>query len=160
VIVCTVSAIYGIGDPVRLPQHDPAPAREREDDAARRDHHAADADAVRPQRHRVQARRVPRARRRHRHLPGGTRRTAIRVELFDDVVETLHLFDPLTGQVLQKVARFTVFPSSHYVTPRATTLRAIEQIKVELRERLEWYYANGKLVEAQRWSSAPASISR
>jgi len=65
-------------------------------------------------------------------------------------VETLHLFDPLTGQILQKVSRFTVFPSSHYVTPRETTLRAIEQIKVELRERLEWYYANNKLVEAQR----------
>jgi len=83
-------------------------------------------------------------------FPAEHAETAIRVELFDDVVETLHLFDPLTGQILQKVARFTVFPSSHYVTPRETTLRAIEQIKVELRERLEWYYANNKLVEAQR----------
>jgi excinuclease ABC subunit B len=83
-------------------------------------------------------------------FPAEHAETAIRVELFDDVVETLHLFDPLTGQVLSKVSRFTVFPSSHYVTPRETTLRAIEQIKVELRERLEWYYANGKLVEAQR----------
>ena len=75
---------------------------------------------------------------------------ALRVELFDDEIESLQLFDPLTGRVRQKIPRFTVYPSSHYVTPRATVLRAIETIKQELRERLEWFYKEGKLVEAQR----------
>ena len=75
---------------------------------------------------------------------------ALRVELFDDEVESLQLFDPLTGRVRQKIPRFTVYPSSHYVTPRATVLRAIETIKQELRERLEAFYSQGKLVEAQR----------
>jgi excinuclease ABC subunit B len=75
---------------------------------------------------------------------------ALRVELFDDEIDSLQLFDPLTGRVRQKIPRFTVYPSSHYVTPRATVLRAIETIKQELRERLEWFYSEGKLVEAQR----------
>jgi excinuclease ABC subunit B len=75
---------------------------------------------------------------------------AVRIELFDDEVESLQLFDPLTGKVRQKLPRFTVYPSSHYVTPRATVLRAIETIKVELKERLAEFYAQGKLVEAQR----------
>ncbi len=75
---------------------------------------------------------------------------ALRVELFDDEVDTLQLFDPLTGRVRQKVPRFTVYPSSHYVTPRDTVLRAIETIKAELRERLDFFYKEGKLVEAQR----------
>ena len=75
---------------------------------------------------------------------------ALRVELFDDEIDSLQLFDPLTGRVRQKIPRFTVYPSSHYVTPRATVLRAIETIKQELRERLEWFYTEGKLVEAQR----------
>ncbi|MFT0850037.1 excinuclease ABC subunit UvrB [Achromobacter sp. F4_2707] len=75
---------------------------------------------------------------------------ALRITLFDDEVETLEMFDPLTGKVQQKVPRFTVFPSSHYVTPRETVLRAIETIKVELRERLAELVAEGKLVEAQR----------
>ncbi|VVD80522.1 excinuclease ABC subunit UvrB [Pandoraea fibrosis] len=75
---------------------------------------------------------------------------ALRVELFDDEVDTLQLFDPLTGRVRQKVPRFTVYPSSHYVTPRETVLRAIETIKDELRERLDFFYKDGKLVEAQR----------
>ncbi|AJC21858.1 excinuclease ABC subunit UvrB [Pandoraea pulmonicola] len=75
---------------------------------------------------------------------------ALRVELFDDEVDTLQLFDPLTGRVRQKVPRFTVYPSSHYVTPRDTVLRAIETIKEELRERLDFFYKEGKLVEAQR----------
>ncbi|MCX5542562.1 excinuclease ABC subunit UvrB [Paraburkholderia sp. CNPSo 3076] len=75
---------------------------------------------------------------------------AVRVELFDDEVETLQLFDPLTGRVRQKIPRFTVYPSSHYVTPRETVLRAVETIKLELRERLEFFHTEGKLVEAQR----------
>src|SRR5690606_13876627 len=65
-------------------------------------------------------------------------------------VEMLQLFDPLTGKIQQKVLRFTVFPRSHYVTPRETVLRAIETIKVELRERLAMLTRDGKLVEAQR----------
>ncbi|MEJ2767445.1 excinuclease ABC subunit UvrB [Mycetohabitans sp. B46] len=75
---------------------------------------------------------------------------AVRVELFDDEVESLHLFDPLTGRVRQRIPRFTVYPSSHYVTPRDTVLRAVETIKEELRERLAFFHQEGKLVEAQR----------
>ena len=75
---------------------------------------------------------------------------AIRIELFDDEVEALSLFDPLTGRVRQKVPRFVVYPSSHYVTPREQVLNAIEGIKLELRERLAEFVAAGKLVEAQR----------
>ena len=149
VIVATVSAIYGIGDPSdyhsmilllrsgeKLSQRDvilrlTQMQYERNDFEFSRGHFRVRGDVI-------------------DIFPAEHAETAIRVELFDDVVETLHLFDPLTGQILQKVARFTVFPSSHYVTPRETTVRAIEQIKVELRERLEWYYAHNKLVEAQR----------
>ena len=75
---------------------------------------------------------------------------AIRVSLFDDEIEKLQFFDPLTGQLLHQALRFTVFPASHYVTPRATVLRAIEAIKTELRERIEFFTKNNKLVEAQR----------
>jgi len=149
IIVATVSAIYGIGDPSdyhsmilllrvneKMSQRDVI-ARltqmqyDRNDIDFSRGHFRVRGDII-------------------DIFPAEHAETAIRVELFDDVVESLHLFDPLTGQILSKVARFTVFPSSHYVTPRENILRAIEHIKVELRERLEWYYANGKLVEAQR----------
>ena len=75
---------------------------------------------------------------------------AIRVEMFDDEIESLQLFDPLTGRVRQKIPRFTVYPASHYVTPRQTVLTAIETIKEELRDRLEFFYKDNKLVEAQR----------
>ncbi len=75
---------------------------------------------------------------------------AIRISLFDDEVEALQFFDPLTGQMLHKALRFTVFPASHYVTPRATVLRAIEAIKEELRLRVDHFSKNNKLVEAQR----------
>jgi excinuclease ABC subunit B len=75
---------------------------------------------------------------------------AVRFELFDDEVESIQLFDPLTGRIRQRIPRFTVYPSSHYVTPRATVLRAIESIKAELSERLRFFYKEGKLVEAQR----------
>jgi excinuclease ABC subunit B len=75
---------------------------------------------------------------------------AVRVELFDDEVEQISIFDPLTGEVLQKVPRFTVYPKSHYVTPREQILEAIENIKEELRTRLEYLRENNKLVEAQR----------
>jgi len=75
---------------------------------------------------------------------------ALRIELFDDEVETLQLFDPLTGRIRHKIARFTVYPSSHYVTPRDRVVAAIETIKAELRERLDFFVKEGKLVEAQR----------
>ena len=149
VIVCTVSAIYGIGDPsdyhsmiLLLRENEKMSQR---DVIARLTQMQYDRNDIEFKRgvFRVRGDVID-------IFPAEHAETAIRVELFDDVVETLHLFDPLTGQILSKVSRFTVFPSSHYVTPRETTLRAIEQIKVELRERLEWYYANNKLVEAQR----------
>ncbi|MDY7538393.1 excinuclease ABC subunit UvrB [Undibacterium sp. 5I1] len=75
---------------------------------------------------------------------------AVRVEMFDDEIENLQLFDPLTGRVKQKIPRFTVYPSSHYVTPRETVLRAVETIKIELRERLEFFRKENKLIEEQR----------
>ncbi len=75
---------------------------------------------------------------------------AIRLELFDDEIESLQLFDPLTGRIRQKVPRFTIYPSSHYVTPREKVLAAVESIKLELNERLKQLLDMGKLVEAQR----------
>jgi len=75
---------------------------------------------------------------------------AIRISLYDDEIEKLEVFDPLTGKVHHPMARFTVYPSSHYVTPRETTLRAIEAIKAELRERIEFFQKAGRLLEAQR----------
>ncbi|BBO59283.1 excinuclease ABC subunit UvrB [Mycoavidus sp. B2-EB] len=75
---------------------------------------------------------------------------AVRVDLFDDEIDSLYLFDPLTGQIRRKLLRFTVYPSSHYVTPRETVLRSIETIKTELRERLEFFNSSAKLLEAQR----------
>jgi len=83
-------------------------------------------------------------------FPAESPEAAVRISLFDDEVESISLFDPLTGRVLQKLSRFTVYPSSHYVTPRSTTLRAIETIKAELSDRLEYYYKEQRLVEAQR----------
>ena len=149
VIVCTVSAIYGIGDPsdyhsmiLLLRENEKMTQRDVITRLTQMQYDRNDIEFKRGV-FRVRGDVID-------IFPAEHAETAIRVELFDDVVETLHLFDPLTGQILSKVSRFTVFPSSHYVTPRETTLRAIEQIKVELRERLEWYYANGKLVEAQR----------
>jgi excinuclease ABC subunit B len=83
-------------------------------------------------------------------FPAEHNELAVRVELFDDVVESLQFFDPLTGKIRQKIPRFTVYPSSHYVTPRETVLKAIETIKAELRARLDEFVKDGKLVEAQR----------
>jgi excinuclease ABC subunit B len=83
-------------------------------------------------------------------FPAEHAETAVRVSLFDDEVESISLFDPLTGQMLHKATRFTVYPSSHYVTPRDVVLTAVEKIKLELAERLEFFQTNNKLVEAQR----------
>jgi excinuclease ABC subunit B len=75
---------------------------------------------------------------------------AIRVELFDDEIESLQLFDPLTGRIRQKVPRFVIYPKSHYVTPRDKVMIAVETIKLELVERVKQFISEGKLVEAQR----------
>jgi excinuclease ABC subunit B len=82
--------------------------------------------------------------------PAESDEEALRVTLFDDEIESLAVFDPLTGEVLRKVARYTVYPKTHYATPREVVLAAVEQIKVELKDRLDWLRANDKLVEAQR----------
>ena len=83
-------------------------------------------------------------------FPAENAETAIRVGLFDDEVESMMLFDPLTGHIRQKIPRFTVYPGSHYVTPRQTVVKAIDKIKLELRERADWFIKENKLVEAQR----------
>ena len=83
-------------------------------------------------------------------FPAEHSETAIRVSLFDDEIESMQLFDPLTGHIRQKIPRFTVYPGSHYVTTRETTLRAADAIKAELHERIEFFHKENKLVEAQR----------
>jgi len=83
-------------------------------------------------------------------FPADSERDAVRVELFDDEIEKLSIFDPLTGEVIDRVSRLTVYPKSHYVMPQETVRNAIDEIKLELKERLEFLYENNKLVEAQR----------
>ena len=83
-------------------------------------------------------------------FPADEEREAVRIELFDEEVEAISIFDPLTGEILRKVSRITIYPKSHYVTPREKVLQAIEMIKEELKERLEQLRENNKLVEAQR----------
>jgi len=149
IIVATVSAIYGIGDPVdyhgmilhlreneKLSQRDAikrliAMQYERNDVEFGRGMFRVRGDVL-------------------DIFPAENSETAIRLSLFDDEIESIQMFDPLTGHVLQRVSRFTVYPSSHYVTPRATTLRAIEAIKIELRERMAYFQKENKLVELQR----------
>jgi excinuclease ABC subunit B len=149
IIVATVSCIYGIGDPVDyhgMILH----LREREK-LSQRDI-IARLTAMQYERNEFEfARGTFRVRGDVLDVfPAEHSETAIRISLEDDVVETLSVFDPLTGRVQQRVPRFTVYPSSHYVTPRETTLRAIEAIKLELRERIDFFVATNKLVEAQR----------
>ncbi len=83
-------------------------------------------------------------------FPAENSETGIRITLFDDVIESITAFDPLTGQLFDKLNRFTIYPSSHYVTPRETTLKAIERIKIELVDRVKQYISQGKHLEAQR----------
>ena len=83
-------------------------------------------------------------------FPAESEQEALRVELFDDEVERLSLFDPLTGEIIRRLARYTVYPKSHYVTPREQLLSAVEAIKIELKERLKQLRSLNKLVEAQR----------
>jgi excinuclease ABC subunit B len=149
IIVATVSCIYGIGDPVdyhamilhlregeRIAQRDlvqrlVAMQYTRSDIDFRRGTFRVRGDVIDV-------------------FPAENAEFAVRIELFDDEVEHLTLFDPLTGHLKQKLVRFTVYPSSHYVTPRGTVVKAIEAIKDELRERSQHFQATGKLVEAQR----------
>jgi excinuclease ABC subunit B len=149
IIVATVSAIYGIGDPSDYHQmilhlHQGEKLSQRE--AIKR------LITMQYDRNEFEFKRgVFRVRGDVLDIfPAENAEHAVRISLFDDEVESIRLFDPLTGHLLQKLPRYTIYPSSHYVTPRSTTLRAIEQIKVELRERLEEYYRDNKLVEAQR----------
>lgn len=83
-------------------------------------------------------------------FPAENNETAVRISMFDDEVESITLFDPLTGQIFNKIPRYTVYPSSHYVTPRETTVKAMEKIKHELKDRVDFYIKTGKLVEAAR----------
>ncbi|MES2366470.1 MAG: excinuclease ABC subunit UvrB [Pseudomonadota bacterium] len=149
VIVATVSAIYGIGDPVDyhgmiLHLHQGEKLGQR--DAIQR------LIAMQYDRNEIEFKRgVFRVRGDVLDIfPAESAEHAVRISLFDDEVESITLFDPLTGHLMHKLSRYTVYPSSHYVTPRSTTLRAIEAIKIELRDRLELYYKENKLVEAQR----------
>ncbi len=149
VIVATVSAIYGIGDPVdyhsmilHLRKGEKLEQREIIQRLAVMQYERNEFDFHRGI-FRVHGEVID-------VFPAENAEQALRITLFDDEVERLSVFDPLTGKVFSEVPRYTVFPSSHYVTPRETTLKAIEAIKAELRERLDFYYANGKLVEAQR----------
>jgi len=152
VIVATVSAIYGIGNPGDY--HAMILVLRHGDRLSQRDI-IARLTAMQYRRNETEfARGTFRVRGDTIDIfPAEHAEVAVRVELFDDEVESIQLFDPLTGRVRQKVPRFTVYPSSHYVTPRQTVLNAIETIKVELKQRLEELIVAGKLVEAQRLES-------
>ncbi|HEU4621938.1 MAG TPA: excinuclease ABC subunit UvrB [Burkholderiaceae bacterium] len=149
IIVATVSAIYGIGNPSEYHQmvmtlrvHDKLGQRDVIQRLIAMQYTRNEAEFIRGT-FRVRGDTID-------IFPAEHAELALRVELFDDEVESLQLFDPLTGHVRQKIPRFTVYPSSHYVTPRSTVMRAVESIKAELRERLEFFYSQNKLVEAQR----------
>ena len=149
VIIATVSAIYGIGNPSEY--HQMILTLRARDKVSQRDV-IARLIAMQYTRNEVDfGRGTFRVRGDTIDIfPAEHAELAIRVEMFDDEIESLQLFDPLTGRVKQKIPRFTVYPGSHYVTPRATVLRAIETIKDELRERLEFFRKESKLVEEQR----------
>jgi excinuclease ABC subunit B len=149
VIVGTVSAIYGIGDPVEY--HGMILHLRQGEKMSQRDV-IARLVAMQYDRNELDFRRGTfRVRGEVIDIfPAENAENAIRISLFDDEVEKLEVFDPLTGRVLHPMQRFTVYPSSHYVTPRATTLRAIEAIKVELRERIDFFQKAVRLIEMQR----------
>jgi excinuclease ABC subunit B len=149
VIVATVSAIYGIGNPSDY--HAMVLTLRVKDRMSQRDVIARLASMQYRRNETEFARGTFRVRGDTIDIfPAEHAELAVRVELFDDEIDSLQLFDPLTGRIRQKIPRFTVYPSSHYVTPRQTVLRAIEDIKAELAERVAWFVAQGKLVEAQR----------
>ena len=149
IIVATVSAIYGIGNPGDY--HQMVLTLRQGDRLAQRDI-VARLIAMQYERNEID---FTRGTFRVRGdvidiFPAEHNELAVRVELFDDEVDSLQFFDPLTGKIRQRIPRFTIYPGSHYVTPRETVLKAIESIKLELRERLDYFVKGGKLVEAQR----------
>ncbi|MFT7324517.1 MAG: excinuclease ABC subunit B [Rhodoferax sp.] len=149
VIVATVSAIYGIGQPeayhqmvMTLRAGDKMGQRDMISQLVRMQYQRNDMDFSRGK-FRVRGDTID-------VFPAEHSEMAIRIELFDDEIESLQLFDPLTGRIRQKIPRFTVYPSSHYVTPREQVLSAVEAIKNELSGRVKEFIGQGKLVEAQR----------
>ncbi|MDB5874485.1 MAG: uvrB, partial [Ramlibacter sp.] len=149
IIVATVSCIYGIGDPV---DYHGMILHLREREKVSRHDVIARLTAMQYDRNETDFKRGT-FRVRGDVLdvfPAENSETAVRIELFDDEIESLSLLDPLTGRIRQKVPRFTVYPSSHYVTPREKVIGAVESIKIELAGRLKELVADGKLVEAQR----------
>ncbi|MDP3844879.1 MAG: excinuclease ABC subunit UvrB [Pseudomonas sp.] len=149
IIVTTVSCIYGLGDPqsylkmvLHLDRGDRMDQRELLRRLADLQYTRNDMDFARAT-FRVRGDVID-------VFPAESDLEAIRIELFDDEVENLCAFDPLTGAVIRKLQRYTLYPKSHYVTPREKLLEAVEHIKVELKERLEYLRVNNKLVEAQR----------
>ena len=149
VIVATVSAIYGIGKPesyhqmvMTLRAGDKMGQRDMVIQLVRMQYQRNDMDFSRGT-FRVRGDTID-------VFPAEHSEMALRIELFDEEIESLQLFDPLTGRIRQKIPRFTVYPSSHYVTPREQVLQAVELIKLELADRLKELVGMGKLVEAQR----------
>lgn len=149
IIVATVSAIYGIGDPsdyhnmvLHVQVGDKVPQRDMIDRLIGMQYDRNEFDFSRGT-FRVRGDVID-------VFPAENNETAVRLSCFDDEIESITLFDPLTGQIFNKIQRFTVYPSSHYVTPRETTIRAMEKIKYELKDRVDFYIKSGKLVEASR----------
>ena len=149
IIVATVSAIYGIGNPNEY--HQMILTLRARDKVSQRD---VIARLIQMQYTRNEidfARGTFRVRGDTIDVfPAEHAELAVRIEMFDDEIDSLQLFDPLTGRIRQKIPRFTVYPGSHYVTPRSTVLRAIESIKLELGDRLEFFRKENKLIEEQR----------
>ncbi len=149
IVVATVSAIYGIGEPesyhqmiMTLRAGDKVGQRDAIAQLVRMQYERNDQDFSRGK-FRVRGDTID-------VFPAEHSELAIRIELFDDEIDSLQLFDPLTGRIRQKIPRFTIYPSSHYVTPRDRVLAAVETIKVELADRLKELVGMNKLVEAQR----------
>jgi len=149
IIVATVSAIYGLGDPgsylsmvLHLVRGDRIDQRAILRRLAEMQYKRNEVDLIQGT-YRVRGELID-------VFPAESEREAVRVELFDDEVESLSFFDPLTGELLRKVPRLTIYPKTHYVTPREVLLAAIDQIKEELKPRLEHLRKANKLVEAQR----------
>ncbi|MDO9366915.1 MAG: excinuclease ABC subunit UvrB [Methylotenera sp.] len=149
IIVATVSAIYGIGDPsdyhgmvLHVQQGDKIEQRDMITRLVGMQYDRNDFDFSRGA-FRVRGDVID-------VFPAENNETAVRISMFDDEIESITLFDPLTGQIFNKIPRYTVYPSSHYVTPRETTIKAMEKIKHELKDRVDFYIKTGKLVEAAR----------
>ncbi|MGR9114732.1 MAG: excinuclease ABC subunit UvrB [Gammaproteobacteria bacterium] len=149
IVVATVSAIYGLGEPesyfqmvLHLVRGDLIDQRSILRRLAEMQYTRNDTE-LRRATYRVRGEVID-------IYPAESEQEALRVELFDDEIERLSLFDPLTGEVLQRLARYTVYPKNHYVTPREQLLEAVDAIKIELKQRLAQLHSMNKLVEAQR----------